>query len=778
MASNDQYLGPLISEEDIASELRHRKHKDTYKTVSASSKKLINDKVKLEQADGWRIVRKNAKSTRMAKAKPADEQLEDEVWTILAQMGFKEMSKGRHFKIAAARGQPPRQIDVFAKDDETAIIVECTQRDVPGKKPMGYLIDKIRAIREDLLKSIKKAYADQTKLKVKFVIATRNISWGDADLAKCKSAQIAVITDGELNYYAALVQHLKHAARYQLLGQMFGGQKVDGLARKVVATRGKMGGDTFYTFLIRPDELLKIAYVGHKASRDIENIETYQRMLQPRRLKKIAEYIDDGGKFPTNIVVNLKTTKKNDLRFEAKEKFGNESLGVLYLPPNYASAWIIDGQHRLYGYAYSRDGGSFNKDSTVLPVLAYENLPAEKEMNLFIDINSKQVRVNTGLLVELYADLHWQSENSEEAFQALLSRVAGRLNREPTSPLHDRMVVTGKKKTSYRCLTQTSIRDGLDIAKIMGALSKGAIVPGPLSTANVEDYDANLRKAVSVLSECLRLFATAIPTRWEVGDGPGGYVCTNNGIRALFHIIKDVTDHVQREKGTDLCLFSAEDTFAEIQPYLQPLVEYFGEATDQEVQSFRRIGSSLTAVRQQAYGMEAQIRRKRPEFEPPGLKEYLDSRDEAGTEEARTKVFRIQERLFDYVVGVLKGEFGTDNKAWWVKGVPIGIRVDCSRRWEEKNREGDEESQLYLQNYVDICIHNWNLVKDVVSLGAKDLQDKKRNTKWIKELNDIRNRVSHPERGVLNPEQVVRVREIYGRVEEYFPQDVLQSQAA
>ncbi len=737
--------------------------------MSASSKKLVDEKVKLEMADGWDIVRKNAKSTRVAKAKPADEQLEDEVWTILAQMGFKEMSQGRHFKIAVAKGQPARQIDVFAKDDETAIIVECTQRDTPGKKAMGPLIEKITAIREDLLKSIRKAYAHQTRLKVKCVIATRNISWGDADITKCENANIAVITDGELNYYAAIVQHLKHAARYQLLGHMFGGQKIEGLARKVVATRGKMGGETFYTFLIRPDQLLKIAYVGHKASRDIENVETYQRMLQPRRLRKIAEYINDGGKFPTNIVINLKTTKKNDLKFETKEKYGNESLGVLYLPSNYASAWVIDGQHRLYGYAYSREGGAFNQDSTVLPVLAYVNLPAEKEMNLFIDINSKQVKVNTGLLVELYADLHWRSANPEEAFQALLSRIASRLNTDTTSPLHNRMVVTGKKKTSYRCLTQTSIRDGLGVAKLMGTLSKGAIVPGPLSTANVNHYDANLKKGVYVLSECLRLFATGNAIRWSAGDGPGGYACTNNGIRALFHIIKDVTDHVQREGRPDVCLLNAEETFAEIEPYLHPLVAYFGEATDQEVKSFRRIGSSLTAVRQQAYGMEAQIHKTRPKFKPPGLTDYLDSRDEAGTEEARTKVLRIQKRLFDYVIDTLKGELGTEKKAWWVNGVPSKIRVDCTGRWEEKNREGDEENQLYLQNYVDICLHNWPLVKETISLGAKDTQDKKRNTKWIKDLNDIRNIVSHPERGVLNPEQVDRVREIYDKVDEYFP---------
>ena len=303
----EQYLGPLISGEEIISERKRRKSKDVFKKVSASNRKLIAEKVKLEEADGWRFDKKYKRSTRMAKTKPADEQLEDEVWSILAQMGFKEMSKGRQFTIAVEDGLPPRQIDVFARDDETVIIVECTQSYTPAKKSMAKLIEKIMAIRESLLNSIKTTYGPQPKLKVKYVIATRNISWRDVDLAKCVQAHIAVITDGEINYYAALVKHLKHAARYQFLGHMFGGQKIDGLGRQVSATRGKMGGETFYTFLIRPDELLKIAYVGHKASRDIENLKTYQRMLQPKRLKKIAEYINDGGKFPTNIVLNLKT---------------------------------------------------------------------------------------------------------------------------------------------------------------------------------------------------------------------------------------------------------------------------------------------------------------------------------------------------------------------------------------------------------------------------------------------------------------------------------------
>ena len=85
-------------------------------------------------------------------------------------------------------------------------------------------------------------------------------------------------------------------------------------------------------------------------------------------------------------------------------------------------------------------------------------------MNLFIDINSKQVKVNTGLLVELYSTSTGNPAILKKRSRALLSRIASRLNSDRTSPLHDRMVVTGKKKTQYRCLTQTSVRDGLSVA--------------------------------------------------------------------------------------------------------------------------------------------------------------------------------------------------------------------------------------------------------------------------------------------------------------------------
>lgn len=218
-----------------------------------------------------------------------------------------------------------------------------------------------------------------------------------------------------------------------------------------------------------------------------------------------------------------------------------------------------------------------------------------------------------------------------------------------------------------------------------------------------------------------------------------------------------------------LCLLDAEATFEKIAPYLDVLLKYFREASSQEIRSYRRIGSSLTAVRQQAYGLEAQINKQRPGFQPAGLQEYLESRDEAGTEEAAANVRRIHQTLFSYVIGALKEHLGTADKAWWTSGIPVRIRQKCAHEWEAKNREGEEESHLYLIDYVEICRENWDLVKGVVSLDSRHKENWRVSTKWIKDLNEIRKVTTHPERGVLSTDQVAFVKDCLDKVEAYFP---------
>ena len=206
-----------------------------------------------------------------------------------------------------------------------------------------------------------------------------------------------------------------------------------------------------------------------------------------------------------------------------------------------------------------------------------------------------------------------------------------------------------------------------------------------------------------------------------------------------------------------------------LRPYLQVLIDFFGRASAQEIQAFRGLGSSLTAVRDQAWGMEERVHKAMPEFKPSGLQNYLDSRDEAGTEEAAAKVAKIHRRLSDYVIGSLKQHYGTDEKTWWTKGIPLKIRQECTKEWEAKSREGEEEQQLYLINYVDICHGNWELLKDVISLDSKDKDNRPACTKWIKQLNEIRKITTHPERGPLRADQFAFVDELVGKVERHFP---------
>ncbi|MGL3709403.1 hypothetical protein ACSYAY_00865 [Leptospirillum ferriphilum] len=112
------------------------------KTVTAGKNDALTTKVQGEEQDGWSVVKRNKKSVRMSKPKPPDRQLEDDVWCLLYRLGFKELNAGRDFTIKLGQDAPGRQIDIFAKDDETVFIVECTQALTTGPKSIknfGYL---------------------------------------------------------------------------------------------------------------------------------------------------------------------------------------------------------------------------------------------------------------------------------------------------------------------------------------------------------------------------------------------------------------------------------------------------------------------------------------------------------------------------------------------------------------------------------------------------------------------------------------------------------------
>ena len=69
-----------------------------------------------------------------------------------------------------------------------------------------------------------------------------------------------------------------------------------------------MGGLTYYTFVLSPDDLLKIAYVHHRSGQSsfLELSDSYQRIINASRVRKIAQYIEEeNGFFPGSIILNF-----------------------------------------------------------------------------------------------------------------------------------------------------------------------------------------------------------------------------------------------------------------------------------------------------------------------------------------------------------------------------------------------------------------------------------------------------------------------------------------
>lgn len=102
------------------------------KVLAIKSKDTISETIHKEllekyESEGWRKIKECKSSIRVEKAKPADVLFEDEVWTLCAKMGFHILNKDRYYRLpySSSDEKLTQQIDVFAADGETVLIIEC-----------------------------------------------------------------------------------------------------------------------------------------------------------------------------------------------------------------------------------------------------------------------------------------------------------------------------------------------------------------------------------------------------------------------------------------------------------------------------------------------------------------------------------------------------------------------------------------------------------------------------------------------------------------------------
>ena len=751
MGTNNVTLEGLVSENDLDQAYKKRNAKYVSKTVVKQDLQPFFD-------EGWeKTGYKSKKSFRLRKLKDIGPGFEDEVWSIFKRMGFTEMNKDNNFSIPRHDTNITKQIDVFAKDEQCICIIECKASEKPHtKRLLDKDIDQLAAIQHDIELSIFSHYRDPEnlkKLKTVWILATKNIDISENDFERAEQAKIKILDDVQIEYYSDLTSHFGKSSKYQFLADMFHGIDIPDLIEPVAAMRGKMGEAVFYSFVMEPEKLLKIAYIAHRGKTSEESIRTYQRMAKKSRLKKLADYIHEKkGIFPTSIVINIETNRP--LRFDpAAEMAGkNAVLGTLYIPNKFKTAWIIDGQHRLFAYSDLEEA-----KTATLPVIAFENLEPDIQAQLFVDINGEQVKVPKNLLNDLWATIHWGSDNPDEQLKALTSRLVKELNEHRTSPLRDRIIINiGGKRTITKNITLTALADEIRKRQLLGGVSSRKakiITPGSLF---VDDLDSTLVRSIAIISGYFNNYIENnedLRRQWEIGSGEGGYICTNSGLIALLRILKAILDHLEHIDNLNIKKMKSSELLTRIWKYQEPVCQFLGSASPKIIYSYReRHGEGGFSAC--AYSLMREINKKYNNFDPPGFQQYIQSQDKTNNPHAYAMVSDIEKKIMKYVIDRLEEEFGGSLSEWWHKGIPEKVRKKAREQAELKGEYNHPEKFLYLIDWWEIIYKNFDLLGEIFTLDAKPTEGKKKRLAWLVKINEIRNIVYHPPQGGVSDSQL------------------------
>ena len=524
MIKNENYL---IKEEFLVQEAALRK-KDNIE------KKIDRDDIAGFESEGWEVkkIYKNGSAT-VAKKKDIYDFVLDQLWMVFFKMDFKVLNVSPIvFSFTCNGEEQEKTVDLIAMDDETCLFVDCYAiEEKTNARTFGTEINSIKNSLGPLISDIRSKYGDK---KFKYILVTYNYCLNDLDLKLLEQSNIIQFDEENISYYNSLVEHLGTAARYQLLGSIFSKATIKGMDSKIPAIEGRMGNLTYYSFLIEPERLLKIGYVLHKTKAHMDQMPTYQRLIKKDRLKKIREFVNNGGYFPNSLIVSIDT--KDKLKFEkAPQNFQTEhaTIGTLYLPREYKTAYIIDGQHRLYGYSESK----FAEKDTI-PVIAFVNLDKDNQLKMFMDINENQKPVSKTLRNILNIDLNWNSDNLSKRREAVILHICQELGEKADSPLFGRVLTGEDAITEKRCITIEYLKSALEKTCFFNKYNKkNEIIERGL--LDKEDSEMTYKVVYAYLRNCLQVIADMCDDEWNKGSQ--GYLTINNTMVGVIRVIGDIS---------------------------------------------------------------------------------------------------------------------------------------------------------------------------------------------------------------------------------------------
>jgi DGQHR domain-containing protein len=172
------------------------------------------------------------------------------------------------------------------------------------------------------------------------------------------------------------------------------------------------GRHRFFTLTMPSDVLAGCCFA---TSREEDPVTGFQRVLDEKRAKEIADYMDLGfGTIPNSIV--LSAQPEANLQVVGRRK-------TIEFTFDAHSFLIIDGQHRVFGFSKA-------KTKLRVPVVIYNGLTKQQESRLFMDVNTKQRPVPNELLLDIK-----RLADAENDVEALLRDLFDAFSEDTDSPL-------------------------------------------------------------------------------------------------------------------------------------------------------------------------------------------------------------------------------------------------------------------------------------------------------------------------------------------------------
>lgn len=726
------------------------------------------------ERQGWEVFLHLKTKTKLRKQKKHSEKFEDDVWCQFYNLGYRCLNSDELFYLPFSKdAKDSKQIDVVAINDETAFLIECKSSAKSKSSTYKDEFDLLKLRIDGLKKSIQQIFGK--KIKVKHIFATRKIRLksDSIDMQRLHDAKSFYYNDNTYDYVNGLIKQYKEAAIFQFLALTLSNTSINKEKINIPAVRGNMGGMEYYMFSIEPEVLLKIGFVLHRVRANVAKFPTYQRLLNPGRLKGIRKFIDDDGFFPNSVIVNFDDKK---VTFEPSSRLDDSKscFGTLKLPNSYAIAYIIDGQHRIYGYA----GTKYAKTNTV-PVVAFHNMKTEQQLQIFMDINENQKAVSPSLKLDLEEDLFWDSNRIDSRLKALRSSIVKELSNNSASPLYGKIDVgEDRAELKFKPFVDALLRSGLLPRAKSTKYDEKTISTVLYNTANL-DHSAEMKQSkkriIDFLILCYEFVDQEYPEIFQKNKKEN-FIVSERGTYAFVMLIGSLNVFLTKSGGLTL-ESSSQARFDGIKKYLNSLmlgIKGLPEERRSEILGW------YGRYDDWAKTFQLIVNEAMPEYNPKDLIDWKEREDKDLQQKGTEYSDAIELYLKKKILSTLKMLY---SDTWEVE--ITDVKRKCTERalqeqeYNHKNNLGSEEvdwtGMFYITDYKSIIEKHWSkqLKQDNQSFTSfqqlfsydddGDFNNKADKIRWLSKFNKYRNTRTHgaTKEKKLNKEEIEYLRKIY-----------------